>query len=555
MQWLIAPGITLFLILAYTLIKRYSAKRLRSYLDSLWGNERALRHADDEQIDDIAQFDMALRSHAPPLRETDSTTWNDLDMDLVFRSIDCSRSIVGSEVLYAMLHEQGRNQEELDRIDQLSDALLSQPGLRSDVQVHLSAIGYQAFHGASRFLFEAGYQYPRGRWLYYLSGALPSLLILAGFFYSPLFLIAILMFFINIIIYSVTKSQWEKELIAIRHIGTVLRCAKKLSALKWSDPLPPEINEMKELSGQLRAIRFWLPLFGMERMNNLDFITDYLKIAFMLDMVSLCGIIKVLNSHEEEVRRLYTLIGRIDACLSVAQLKIREKEWAKPLFHEKMQMEAQSLRHPLLKSAMPNDCLWKSNMLISGANASGKSTFIKAAAINMILSQSLGICFARSLSMKRGTVMSSMAIRDSVTAGESYFITEIKSLRRIIEAGRHGDMVWAFIDEILRGTNTVERIAASASVLSAISDWGMLCMVATHDIELTEILRDSYDNAHFTETVDERGVHFDYLIRQGPATSRNAIRLLDRMGFERTIVERAFRLSEQYEQSGVWSFS
>lgn len=121
MQWLIAPGIALFLILAYTLIKRYAAKRLRSYLDSVWGNERALRNADDEQINDITQFDMALRSHAPPLRETDSTTWNDLDMDLVFRSIDCSRSIVGSEVLYAMLHEQGRNQEELDRIDQLSD--------------------------------------------------------------------------------------------------------------------------------------------------------------------------------------------------------------------------------------------------------------------------------------------------------------------------------------------------------------------------------------------------------------------------------------------------
>ena len=120
MQWLIAPGITLFLILAYTLIKRYSAKRLRSYLDSLWGNERALRHADDEQIDDIAQFDMALRSHAPPLRETDSTTWNDLDMDLVFRSIDCSRSIVGSEVLYAMLHEQPRQPRNLFKAEQVA---------------------------------------------------------------------------------------------------------------------------------------------------------------------------------------------------------------------------------------------------------------------------------------------------------------------------------------------------------------------------------------------------------------------------------------------------
>ena len=555
MKWLMAPLVLLALILAYALTKRHAAGRLRKHLDSIWGKEDALRRADGEQIDDIAQYHMALRSHAPPLRETDGTTWNDLDMDLIFGSIDCSRSIVGSELLYALLHDQGHGQKELDRMDSLSDAFISLPALRSEVQACLSAIGYQAFHGASRFLFEAKYQYPGRPRLYYLLGALPASLILAGFFYSPFFLGAILMFLVNLIVCHVTRSQWERELVAIRHIGAVLRCAKKLSALEWPEQLSHEIKEIRELSAQLKALRFWLPLFGMERVNNMDFITDYLKIAFMLDMVSLCGIVRSLNIHSEEVRRLYALIGRIDACLSLAQLKVREKGWTRPVFHDKARMDARALRHPLIKNAVPNDCSWDKNTLISGANASGKSTFIKAAAVNMILAQSLGICFARSLSMKRGRVMSSMVIRDSVTAGESYFIAEIKSLRRIIEAGQRGDMVWAFIDEILRDTNTVERIAASASVLSAVSDLNMLCMVATHDIELTQMLKDSYHNAHFTETVDEHGVHFDYLIRRGPATGRNAIRLLGSMGFDHRITEHAFRLSEEYEKSGVWVLS
>ena len=356
MQWLIAPLAAFALILAYVLTKRRAAGRLRKHLDGIWGKEEALRRADGDQIDDIAQYDKALRAHAPPLRETDETTWNDLDMNQVFSAIDCSRSIVGSEVLYALLHDQGRSQKELDRMDGLSQALIDRPGLRNEVQVRLNAIGYRAFHGASRFLFEAEYQYPKNPRMYYLLGALPASLVLAGFFYSPFFLIAALMFFVNIIIYNVTRSRWETELIAIRHIGAVLRCAKKLSGLEWPERLSHEIKEIRELSSRLKALRFWLPLFGMERVNNMDFITDYLKIAFMLDMVSLRGIVRSLNSHAEEVRRLYALIGRIDVSLSIAQLKIREKEWTGPLFHEEISMDARALRHPLIQNAVPNEC-------------------------------------------------------------------------------------------------------------------------------------------------------------------------------------------------------
>ncbi len=105
------------------------------------------------------------------------------------------------------------------------------------------------------------------------------------------------------------------------------------------------------------------------------------------------------------------------------------------------------------------------NTLVTGSNASGKSTFLKALAVNAILAQTIGVCFAQEFRFGRARVMSSMAVRDSVRGGESYFVAEIRSLKRILDAAEGKTPVLAFVDEILRGTNTIERIAASAAVL------------------------------------------------------------------------------------------
>lgn len=552
MWFLIVPAAILLAVCLYFLIKRLALNKLRRYLNEIWGKDAALRRADDEQIDDIRRYYDAVSGTRRSQLLTDDITWNDLDMDQVFRAIDCSRSIVGSEVLYARLRNQGSSRHELDRLFKISDVFLRNPSLRCEAQVLLNGVGYQSFHGASRYLSGESNQYPRHRQLYYVLGMLPLFSVLIGLFYHPFFLAAAGLFLLNIVIYHITKAQWEKELTAIRHIASVLRCGAKLSALSDEAELQPEFDELRQLSEKLRSVKAWLPLFGVERVNDFDFITDYLKIAFMLDMVSLCEIVKALKRQGQYMNRLYELVGTIDVCLSLAQLQIREKGWSIPEFHESRSVIIKEVRHPLIRDAVLNDCAWDSNMLISGANASGKSTFIKAVAINLILAQTLDICFASSLSMHRGRVMSSMAIRDNVLAGESYFISEIKSLKRILDAAQIGGMIYGFIDEILRGTNTVERIAASASVLREIAGVRMLCMVATHDIELTVLMRQLFRNAHFEETVLQDGVHFDYLIKEGPATGRNAIRLLETMGFSADTIKRAQVMADEYDNTGVW---
>ena len=107
------------------------------------------------------------------------------------------------------------------------------------------------------------------------------------------------------------------------------------------------------------------------------------------------------------------------------------------------------------------------------------------------------------------------------------------------------------MDEILRGTNAIERIAASACALHSFEDRDILALAATHDIELTRILR-SYESIHFRETVGETGVAFDYKLHPGPSRTRNALALLGQMGFDETTVRRARAMAERFEQTRAW---
>ena len=150
-----------------------------------------------------------------------------------------------------------------------------------------------------------------------------------------------------------------------------------------------------------------------------------------------------------------------------------------------------------------------------------------------------------------------MALRDDLKAKESYFIVEIKAMKRILDAVSCQDEgvrapVMCFVDEVLRGTNTVERIASSTQILRSLAEGDTLSFAATHDIELTELLQDVYENYHFTEEIAESDVQFSYRLQQGKATSRNAIRLLGVMGYDESIIERAEEMARTFMREGVW---
>ena len=155
----------------------------------------------------------------------------------------------------------------------------------------------------------------------------------------------------------------------------------------------------------------------------------------------------------------------------------------------------------------------------------------------------LGLTYRAELSTRPEDFMGDIALWDQAEA----------SLKRILDAAQsEGAPVLGIVDEVLRGTNTIERISASSQILRRLTDTNAVIFAATHDIELSYILEKYYNNYHFTEQITDGDVRFDYVLREGRATSRNAIALLTISGYGEDISRAAREQAERFEQTGEW---
>ena len=322
----------------------------------------------------------------------------------------------------------------------------------------------------------------------------------------------------------------------------------------------------KKIRGSLTGSRLLLREAG----DPLRAPLDYLCMLLHPDLIVYACVQGRADSLTEEMRTQYRGLGRLDASVAIASWRRTLPVWCRPVFNQDRQIaknegqgvqpvcSVEGLVHPLLQAPVGNDLRTSRPILITGSNASGKSTFLKAAAYAALLAQSVGTVPAKSYEAPPMQVCTSMALRDSLQEGESYYIVEIRSLKRILDAAKDpsarppGCGILCCVDEVLRGTGTVERIAASTEILQELARRGVLCMAATHDRELTQLLEGIYDNYHFGEMFDGKDVRFTYKIEPGPSRSRNAIRLLGELSYDREIVDRAQQRAEAFLKEGVW---
>ena len=127
-------------------------------------------------------------------------------------------------------------------------------------------------------------------------------------------------------------------------------------------------------------------------------------------------------------------------------------------------------------------------------------------------------------------------------------MAEAEALLRIINALNDEIPVFCAIDEIFRGTNPVERIAASAEILTYINERNAISIVTTHDRELVDILKDNYEFHYFSESVSKKnGLNFDYKLKDGVSKTKNAIKLLDFIGYPKEIIKKSFERAEKVD--------
>lgn len=267
-------------------------------------------------------------------------------------------------------------------------------------------------------------------------------------------------------------------------------------------------------------------------------VSDYLIGALMWDFIVYDKVIRNLMGKQKEFMELYRFVGETDMCISIASFRRSLEEYCIPEFSEK-KLVMEDIYHPLIDMPVKNSLDMKKSILLTGSNASGKSTFVKAIAINTILGQSIYTCAAKHMIIPNARIITSMAIRDDILSGESYYIREIKYLKRMIEKSNEERMLICGIDEILRGTNTMERVAASMAILNYLYDKNCLIMVATHDLELAKTQANKYDNYYFCETFEDNDIAFNYKLYKGISNTHNAIQLLQTVGFPEEIVDSA----------------
>ena len=254
---------------------------------------------------------------------------------------------------------------------------------------------------------------------------------------------------------------------------------------------------------------------------------------------------------------LHDALGRLDAALSIASWRRTLTDWCEPEIDfspdAPRAADISGIVHPLLPHPVANDLITRRSLLLTGSNASGKSTYLKAAALCALLAQATCTAPARSYRAPACLIYTSMTVSDDLIAGESYYMAEMRALKRILDAAKAGRPLLCAVDEVLRGTNTVERIAASAEILLALDRAGTLCIAATHDIELCGLLARRYECMHFEERIQDGVMLFDYRLRPGPATTRNAIELLALIGLDKSIIDAAHARARRYLETGLWS--
>lgn len=495
-------------------------------INTLWDNKLKL----ESFIRPNSRFDAqyhAYRDHYNEQSFIDDKTWSDLNMDTLFHKINFNFTAIGEMRLYATLRG-------MFKVNQTSliNMFKENKVFRLNVSYILSKIGKNVYP-----LFPDQILPTKRNILLMFCPLLPFI----GFAFiflipSKGILICLTFMILNAILSFKLKKSYDQDLKSLFYTANVIKQSQALSKIESTPAISVDFTHFKA------SRRFSGLLARVESQDMASSIIMFIKLVFMIDYVLFHLIQRSYFKYQEEVMACYDYISILDNHYSIAMYQHTLTHYCYPKINHNINgLQMKSIIHPLLdeENAIANTIDISNHILLTGSNASGKSTFMKAVALNLILAQSIQTATAHSFIYQPGYVMTSMANADDVLSGDSYFMSELKSIRRLFNT-HQCNKIYCFIDEIFKGTNTTERIAASESVLSYLDNQKAYQVIAaTHDVELSTLLENTYNNYHFNESIQENSIFFDYKIKPGKANTRNAIELLRITQFPIDIYQRA----------------
>lgn len=558
MEYFIFSVVTVAIILfIFIQGKRDEQKELRLFMQKLREDKGKLPEK-EYKIERFVRIPGYFEKHQEEF-QIDDITWNDLAMDDVFCRINYSISSTGDEVLYHILRTPCMKQEKLEHFQEMADYFLQHDDERLQYQCFMRKLGSTGKYSLYDYLYYLEKLEKRDNKKEILCVCIFPILIAVACFDLSLGITGLIIWMLyQMFGYFKIKSDNEPYLTSLSYIMRMIEVGEKASK-KLPAVCEKEREEILAAAKELKEAKkgcFWI--FGniYKTGSPLDVVFDYIRMVFHVDLIYFNHMLRELMLHKDQVDAMVTTMGTIEAAISVALYRASlDKGWCLPEFSEGAMCVEQGY-HPLIENPVKNSIRTERNVLLTGSNASGKSTFLKTMALSSLLAQTIYTVTADKYEAPMYYLYSSMSLKDDLDSGDSYYIVEIKSIKRILDSMQKTDgKVLCFVDEVLRGTNTVERIAASTQILLSMTGENIQCFAATHDIELTGLLEGPYENYHFEEEIKDGDVLFNYQLQPGKATTRNAIKLLEIMGYEPEIIEKARSQADVFLKQGIWQLS
>lgn len=480
-------------------------------------------------------------------------TCSDLDFEELFMFIDRTHSKPGQQFLYNKLRSIPLNPKEIYNNENLINEFTNNQDFRVFVQSQLSKLNdYNAYYLTS--LFQDKHLKPP-KWLFIARIlSFTNILALIMLIFNPMMFFVILgVFVINIGIHYWNKNNLSHYLSSLPQLLRLSVVAEELFKNNSLKKINPELYKSIII---MHKIRNRMLLFKLESNIQGEFqalfwaILELVKIFFLIEPLSLFSILKRLDTKRKEIKDLYCFVGEVDTLISIASLRLSLDKYCLPdVTNIQKQIFAEKAYHPLIMDCVDNSIrINQKSILLTGSNMSGKTSFIRTIGINVISGLTLNTCFADKFSMPCMKVFSAIRISDDLLNDKSYYFEEVLTIKEMIDESTNLIPNLFLLDEIFKGTNTVERISAGKAVLSSLSQNNNIVFVSTHDIELADLLKNEYELYHFSEKVDNKTIDFDYKLKEGKLKNRNAIKILQINDYPEDIIIEAIEISKDLDE-------
>lgn len=334
------------------------------------------------------------------------------------------------------------------------------------------------------------------------------------------------------------QETYGKQLKSLNGYARLIAQAK---AENWKSAGMQELMERFNLNSQspIQALQQLSKELDRLDLRNNQFLYVLLEGSIFFQLQEIVRIERWKARYGQHISKWLETVGELDALCSLGTFAYNHPQYTYPELTEKpFCFLATQMGHPLMPASqcVKNDATIPSRpffLIITGANMAGKSTYLRTIGVNYLLA-CIGapVCCER-LKLYPNQLITSLRTSDSLSDNESYFFAELKRLKRIIDLLNQGQQLFIILDEILKGTNSMDKQKGSFDLIRQFMQLKANGIIATHDLLLGSLIKqfpEEIRNYCFEADIKENELTFSYKLREGVAQNMNACFLMKKMG-------------------------